>query len=287
MSGTSIAHGITLGDYAGLADPNGVAAFATATGSHAAYAADYMEKGNSRATMDSATTSRRRAPRPTACPSASPFFPGWAPWPGGHRCLQPVLRRPRRDLVADNEANRHPATGSEFNGNWSAWSIGNATDAANFVAFCVDRDQPSAPCPGEVQVLLEPQRRGPRPTPPSRSSRERLRRLRRDRRLRRLGGPPHPCSVVGTSILPAVGLNWWRRTRPSTRANRRPRVVQRVPHRRPRPGTIPCSSATWRTRSSRTRWPSPTSGARLVLDLRNNLLDGTFPGLAQFKVDFG
>jgi hypothetical protein len=135
-STNGIAHGVTLGDYAGLADPNGVTAFAAATGTHPTYATDYLEKGNGWAAMDSASNIAAWTGSPYRLSIGVPILPGVGTLAqgatGAYNQYFTVLGQ---NLVADHEANAILRLGWEFNGNWFTWSVANTTDAANFVAF--------------------------------------------------------------------------------------------------------------------------------------------------------
>lgn len=135
-SGNGVAHDVPLGVYAGEADPGGVAALAAATGTHPTYATDYLDKGSGWAAMDDAANIKAWSSSPYRLAIGVPILPGVGTLAqGATGAYNQYFTTLGKNLVSDNEANAILRLGWEFNGNWFRWSVGNATDAGNFVAF--------------------------------------------------------------------------------------------------------------------------------------------------------
>jgi hypothetical protein len=144
--GARVAKSIPLGVYVGAADPSGVAHFAAATGTHPAYAADYLPANAGWDGM-------------TGASSLSWLFGAWRGT--GYTLILGVPMIPTdangnaqgtlaggaagqynswfatlaSTLVSYGEANAVLRLGWEFNGNWYPWSVTDATDAANYAAY--------------------------------------------------------------------------------------------------------------------------------------------------------
>jgi Glycosyl hydrolase family 26 len=131
-----IAHGIALGDYAGEADPFGVATFGLQTGTEPRYATDYLSKTGGWAAMDSATNIPPWSPTHYRLVLGIPILPGVGTLAqGATGAYNQYFTTLGTNLVADKEANAILRLGWEFNGNWFPWSVSSAQDAANFVSF--------------------------------------------------------------------------------------------------------------------------------------------------------
>jgi hypothetical protein len=131
-----IAHDVPLGDYAGEADPSGVAAFAAATGTNPKYATDYLDKGDGWASMDAAANIGAWSSSPYRLAIGVPILPSVGTLAqGATGAYNQYFTILGKNLVSDNEANAILRLGWEFNGNWFTWSVGSAADAANFVSF--------------------------------------------------------------------------------------------------------------------------------------------------------
>ncbi len=294
VSGTGIAHGITLGDYAGLADPNGVAAFAAATGSHPTYATDYLEKGNGWAAMDSATNIKAWSSSPYRLSIGVPILPGVGTLAqgatGAYNQYFTVLGQ---NLVADNEANAILRLGWEFNGNWFTWSVGNATDAANFVAFWRQIVTTMRAVPGEkFKFCWNPNAPSPTTYTPDQTypGNAYVDYVGTDVYDNFWGTPFTPAASWAHQLSQQWGLDW----------------LASFAAEHHEPIAIPEWSDEYRTDghglgddplfiSNMADWFVTNKVAFANVwcydsssTYRNNLLDGTFPkALAQFKVDFG
>jgi hypothetical protein len=135
-SSDGFAHGVPLGDYAGEADPAGVAAFAAATGTHPTYATDYLDKAKGWVAMDSAHNIKAWSSSPYRLAIGVPILPGVGTLAqGATGAYNQYFSTLGTNLVADNEANAILRLGWEFNGNWFTWSVGSTKDASNFVAY--------------------------------------------------------------------------------------------------------------------------------------------------------
>jgi hypothetical protein len=135
-SGPAVALDVPLGDYAGEANPFGVATFGLATGTLPVFATDYLEKGKGWAAMDGAANVRAWSPTRYQLALGVPILPGVGTLAeGATGAYNPYFTILAENLVNDNEANTILRLGWEFNGNWFTWSVANAADAENFVAY--------------------------------------------------------------------------------------------------------------------------------------------------------
>jgi Glycosyl hydrolase family 26 len=159
-----VAANVPLGDYAGEADPAGVASFAAATGAHVTYATDYLDKGDGWAGMDSATNIKAWTGSPYRLAIGVPILPGVGTLAeGATGAYDQYFTTLGENLVSDKEANAILRLGWEFNGNWFTWSVATTTDANNFVAFWRQIVTTMRAVPGEkFKFLWNPN--GPSPT---------------------------------------------------------------------------------------------------------------------------
>ncbi len=135
-SSNGVAHKIPLGDYAGEANPFGVATFGLQTGTLPSYATDYLEKTGGWAAMDSAGNVTAWSPTRYHLVLGVPILPGVGTLAQGAKgAYNSYFATLAANLVNDNEASAILRLGWEFNGNWFPWSVRNAADAANFVSF--------------------------------------------------------------------------------------------------------------------------------------------------------
>jgi hypothetical protein len=135
-AGHGVAHGVPLGVYAGEANPAGIASFASTTGSNPTLATDYLAKGSGWASMAGAANVKAWSHTPYRLTLGIPILPGVGTLAlGAAGAYNQYFTTLGQNLVNDNEANAILRLGWEFNGNWFTWSVANAADAANFVAF--------------------------------------------------------------------------------------------------------------------------------------------------------
>jgi hypothetical protein len=163
-SSQGVAQHVPLGVYAGDANPFGVATFGLGTGTTPSYATDYLDNSGSWAAMDSATNIKAWSKTRYHLSIGVPILPGVGTLAqGATGAYNQYFTTLGENLVSDNEANAILRLGWEFNGNWFTWSVGNATDAANFVAFWRQIVTTMRAVPGEkFKFLWNPN--GPSPT---------------------------------------------------------------------------------------------------------------------------
>jgi hypothetical protein len=135
---------IPLGVYPpeGGGDPQGIASYAQATGTHPTLALDFGDKGDGWAGMDSAAGMASWTGSGYRLVLAVPIIPlnssGTAQGTlatGATGAYNQYFTILGQNLVSMGLSNTILRLGWEFNGNWYAWSVANATDAANYVAY--------------------------------------------------------------------------------------------------------------------------------------------------------
>ncbi len=140
------ARSIPFGVYVGSGDPSGVASFAAATGTHPAYASDYLPKdegwaGISNDSTVSWITSQWRGsgytlilgvpiiPTDASGNAQGTLAAGAA---GQYNSYYVTLAD---SLVSGGAPNAVLRLGWEFTGNWYPWQVTDATDAADYAAY--------------------------------------------------------------------------------------------------------------------------------------------------------
>jgi hypothetical protein len=140
------AQSVPFGVYVGSGDPSGVASFAAATGTHPAYASDYLPKdegwaGISNDSTVSWITSQWRGsgytlilgvpiiPTDASGNAQGTLAAGAA---GQYNSYYVTLAD---SLVSGGAPNAVLRLGWEFTGNWYPWQVTDATDAANYAAY--------------------------------------------------------------------------------------------------------------------------------------------------------
>jgi hypothetical protein len=159
-----IARGLALGDYAGIANPSGIAQFAAATGTHPVLATEYLDKGHGWVAMQDAANIKAWTGSPYRMVIGVPILPDAGTLAlgatGGYNDHFVALAR---SLIADEESDAILRLGWEFNGNWFTWRVTNTIDAANFAAYWRQIVTSMRSVPGEhFQFLWNPN--GPSPT---------------------------------------------------------------------------------------------------------------------------
>ena len=141
-SASSGASSVALGDYAGAADPGGIAQFAAATGTHPTLATDYLD-ASSWSAMDGAGGSdnwqfdawKGSGYRLVLGVPIIPDGTGGTLAAGASGAYNAYFVTLAQNLVSQGLPNTILRLGWEFNGNWYNWSVANSTDAANFAAY--------------------------------------------------------------------------------------------------------------------------------------------------------
>lgn len=289
-----VAHDIPLGDYAGEADPFGVATFGLQTGTVPSYATDYVNKSGGWAVMDSAANVSAWSPTRYHLVLGVPILPGVGTLAqGATGAYDQYFTTLGKNLVADKEANAILRLGWEFNGTWFPWAVRNATDAANFVSFWRQIVTTMRAVPGEKFTFLwNPNAASPTTYTPAQAypGNAYVDYVGTDVYDNFWGKPFTPAAAWTHQLIQQWGLDWL--------------AAFAVEHGKPvaipewsdefRPdghglGDDPSfidNMATWFVSNHvafADVWSSDTS-----LSYRNNLLDGTFPkALARFRADFG
>jgi hypothetical protein len=289
-----VAHDVPLGVYAGEADPSGVAAFAAATGTHPTYATDYLDKGSGWAAMDGAANIKAWSSSPYRLAIGVPILPGVGTLAqGATGAYNQYFTTLGENLVSDNEADAILRLGWEFNGNWFTWSVGNATDAANFVAFWRQIVTTMRAVPGEkFKFLWNPNAPSPTTYTPDQAypGDAYVDYIGTDVYDNFWGTPFTPQVAWGHQLIQQWGLGWL--------------AAFAAEHNKPI--AIPEWSDEYRTDGhglgddpsfidNMANWFVSNDVAFANVwsydsssTYRNNLLDGTFPkALAMFKTDFG
>jgi hypothetical protein len=136
------------GVYAGAADPGGIAAFDSATGTHSTIAADYLPSTGGWSAMDGAGNSLKWL-----------FADGWTGTPytlllgvpiiptdsaghpvgtlaaGATGAYNAYFVTLAQTLVAAGESNAYLRLGWEFDGDWTAWKATSPASETNFAAY--------------------------------------------------------------------------------------------------------------------------------------------------------
>ncbi len=140
------ARSVPFGVYVGSGDPSGVASFAAATGTHPAYASDYLptDQGWAGISDDSTVswiTSQWRGSGYTVVLGV-PIIPTDAQGnaqgtlaAGAAGQYDSYYVTLADSLVSGGQPNAVLRLGWEFTGNWYPWEVTDATDAANFAAY--------------------------------------------------------------------------------------------------------------------------------------------------------
>ena len=130
------ARAVPLGDYAGLANPAGIKAFASATSTHPALATDYLDRSHGWTGLVSATNVKSWSATTYRLVLGVPILPGTGTLArGATGAYNAYFLTLARTLVSDGEATAVLRLGWEFNGTWFRWSVGSAADADNFAAY--------------------------------------------------------------------------------------------------------------------------------------------------------
>ena len=130
------ARAIPLGDYAGLANPAGIEAFASSTTTHPVLATDYLDRGHGWTGLDSATNVKAWSSTTYRLVLGVPILPGIGTLArGASGAYNAYFVTLARTLVHDGEATAVLRLGWEFNGTWFRWSARRAADARNFAAY--------------------------------------------------------------------------------------------------------------------------------------------------------
>ncbi len=131
-----------LGDYAGWADPAGVTAFARATGSRPTLALDYLDRTDGWAGMDGAAGMTAWSGSGYRLVLGVPIIPTAASGAavgtlakGASGAYDGYFTTLARNLVRDGLSDAILRLGWEYNGNWFAWTVQSAAQAANFAAY--------------------------------------------------------------------------------------------------------------------------------------------------------
>jgi len=118
--------------------PGGVSAFAAATGTHPTFVSDYLLGNGGWGTMVAASNVRTWSGSGYTPILGVPIIPngtGGTLAAGASGAYDGYFVTLARNLVSAGAANAYLRLGWEFNGNWYPWSVGNATDAANFAGY--------------------------------------------------------------------------------------------------------------------------------------------------------
>ncbi len=163
---------IPLGVYPpeGGGDPAGIASYAAATGTDPTLALDFLDKSDGWAAMDSASVLEPWTGSGYRLVVAVPIIPtnssGTAQGTlatGATGAYNQYFTTLGQNLVKMGLSNAILRLGWEFNGNWYAWSVATATDAANYVAYWQQIVTTMRAVPGEqFKFFWNPN--GPSPT---------------------------------------------------------------------------------------------------------------------------
>jgi hypothetical protein len=289
-----IAHGIRLGDYAGEADPFGVATFGLQTGTLPAYATDYLNKSGGWVAMDSALKIPAWSPTHYRLVLGVPILPGVGTLAlGATGAYNQYFTTLGKNLVSDKEGDAILRLGWEFNGNWFPWSVSSAADAANFVSFWRQIVTTMRAVPGaKFKFLWNPNSGSPTPYTAAQAypGNAYVDYVGTDVYDNFWGKPFTPTAAWVHQLVEQWGLDWL--------------SAFAVEHNKPI--AIPEWSDEYRTDGhglgddplfieNMADWfvTNQVAFANVwsydsSLTYRNNLLDGTFPkSLAQFRADFG
>jgi len=159
-SGEGGAWSVPLGAYVGAADPEGVAAFGTATGTKPTYASDYLPWQSGWAAMSNASSlAWLLGPWHSAGYTlvlGVPMIPEDASGAtqgtlaaGASGAYDSYFATLAQTLVAGGQADAVLRLGWEFNGDWYPWSVANPSDAANYASYFANIVMTMRTVPGE------------------------------------------------------------------------------------------------------------------------------------------
>jgi hypothetical protein len=129
---------MALGDYAGRNNPDGVAQFASTTGSNVTMATDFLDGSSTWSTLESADGVGAWAGSGYQLVLAVPMLPRRASASlgrGARGLYNQYFVTLARNLVDAGEGNAFLRLGWEFNGTWYKWKVRNASTAAAFAAY--------------------------------------------------------------------------------------------------------------------------------------------------------
>ena len=288
-------HDVPLGVYAGEGDPAGVAAFAAATGTHPTYATDYLDKGPTVGPRWTAPSNIKAwSSSPYRLAIGVPILPGVGTLAqGATGAYNQYFTILGKNLVSRQRGQRHLAPGMGVQRQLVHLVGGNATDAANFVAFWRQIVTTMRAVPGEkFKFLWNPNAPSPTTYSPDQA-------YPGNAYVDYVGtdvydnfwGTPFTPPWRGTISCPSSG-GWtgWRPSPPST--------TSPSPFRSGQTNTAPTATASATIPSFVDNMADWFVGNDVAFanvwsydssaTYRNNLLDGTFPkALAMFKRDFG
>ena len=291
-----VAHGIPLGDYAGRANAFGVAAFGWQPARCRRSPSDYLDKTDGWVAMDTAVNVKAWSPTHYHLVLGVPILPGVGNL--GRKGPPVPTTSTSRSSGRISSATTRPmpscAWGGSSTAHWFPWSVATAHRCRRTSCPTGARSSPPCgPCPAQkFKFLWNPNAPSPTSYTPAQAypGNAYVDYVGTDVYDNFWGKPFTPSSRVGPPTDPAVGPRLAGGLRGRARqAHRHPRVVRRVPTRRPRPRGRPLvhrqHGRLVRDQQGGLRhvWSYDTSPA-----YRNNLLDGTFPKAWQrFEADFG
>jgi hypothetical protein len=143
LLGPHTAKTVQLGDFAGSGNAQGLAAFASITGTHPVLASDYLLRTSGWDGMDGAGGSedwmlnqwRNSGYRLVLGVPILPGGSGGTLAAGAAGAYNQYFATLAQTLVNDGAANAILRLGWEFNGSWYPWSVASNADAQNFAAF--------------------------------------------------------------------------------------------------------------------------------------------------------
>ena len=170
--GTASRYNISLGDYAGEADPGGRPLSASATGTHPTYATDYLEKGATAGPgWTAAANIKAWSSSPYRMAIGVPILPGVGTLAqGATGAYNQYFAILGKNLVSDNEADAILRLGWEFNGNWFTMVRGERDGRSQLRRLLAsDRDDHAGRARRRSSSSCgTPTRPAPRPTTPTR-----------------------------------------------------------------------------------------------------------------------
>lgn len=135
---SSNAASIPLGDYAGFANPAGIAQFASTTGAHLSLATDYLDQSSGWGAMESAAGIGAWRASGYQLVLAVPMLPDHARATlgrGARGAYNSHFVTLAKNLVDAGVGNAYLRLGWEFNGSWFKWRVRDARDASDFAAY--------------------------------------------------------------------------------------------------------------------------------------------------------
>jgi hypothetical protein len=281
-----------LGDYAGEANPFGVATFGLQTNTFPTYATDYLNKSAGWAAMDSATNVTAWSPTHYHLVLGVPILPGVGTLAqGAAGAYDQYFTALGENLVKDKEAGAILRLGWEFNSNGFPWWVASPADAANFVSYWRQIVTTMRGVPGEkFKFLWNPNGASPTTYTPDQAypGNAYVDYVGTDVFDNFWGKPFTPAAAWTHDLTEQWGLDWL-----AAFAVEHSKLVA-IPEwsdefRTDGLGDDPSfidNMAGWFVSNNvafADVWSSDTT-----LTYRDNLLDGTFPrALARFKADFG